>query len=154
MLPLLNKQFDSGPVFIGDLKNHLHQRTLDNYRRLLLRVSRVKDALVPARRTTDAIKIIHPVYNSPRIVAQSGVFTFHSNPWVSLKSYVNVFFQVDRLDIQLLVDWTVPARHKPSIVKDLDRLGINRRSIYPDLDGLAKGLLESEILYRGKKIRM
>jgi hypothetical protein len=46
-----------------------------------------------------------------------------------LKSYVNVFFQVDRLDIQLLVDWTVPARHKPSIVKDFDRLGITGYSI-------------------------
>jgi len=151
MRSLLNEQFDGGPAFIAALKKHLDQVTLDDYRRLLVRVARVKDTRVPPPRTTDAIKIIHPFYNSPRIVAQSGVFTFHSNPWLSLKEYVKVSLHVDRLDIQVLVDWTVPARYKPPIVKELERLGINRRTIYPDLDGLGKGLVESEILYHGKE---
>jgi hypothetical protein len=33
-----------------------------------------------------------------------------------------------------------------SIILDLDRVAINSRTLFPDLDGLARGLWETEIL--------
>ena len=105
----------------------------------------------PVNKTQDAVKILHPFYNSPRIVAQGGIFTFHSNPWVDLKSYVGKSFYRNRLDISHLIEWEIPARAKPKIIQQLDNLGVNRRTAYPDLEGLARGLWETEVLWKGKR---
>ena len=102
--------------------------------------------------TDDAIKIVHPIYNSPRIVSQSGVFTFHSEPSRELECYNSHRFRVERLDIEQLVRWDIEPDAKTSIVQNLDGLGINQRTVYPDLDGLAGGLLQSEVLWRGTAI--
>jgi hypothetical protein len=34
-----------------------------------------------------AIKIVYPFYNSPRLLAQDGAFTIHSNPRRSIEHY-------------------------------------------------------------------
>lgn len=101
--------------------------------------------------TDDAVKILHPFYNSPRIVAQSGVFTFHSNPKTKLDAYKNKLFRRDRLDIKCLIHWDIKAEAKKEILRELDRVAINRRTVYPDLDGLAKGLWETEVLHHGRE---
>jgi len=99
--------------------------------------------------TEDAVKILHPFYNSPRIIAQSGVFTFHSNPKLCLDSYEGKLFRRERLDIQCLIRWDIEAGKKNRIIKELENVGINRRTVFPDLDGLARGLWESEVLWNG-----
>jgi len=33
------------------------------------------------------LKIIYPFYNSPRLVAQDGAFTIHSDPWTSVNGW-------------------------------------------------------------------
>jgi hypothetical protein len=96
---------------------------------------------------SEAIKIIHPFYNSPRIVSQSGVFTLHSDPRRELDSYKDESFRKENLDIHCLICWDIKAEAKKDIIKELDNLGINRRTVYPDLDGLAKGLWETEVLW-------
>jgi hypothetical protein len=89
------------------------------------------------------------VYNSPRLLAQDGAFTFHSNPWKSLESYADeqVVFADEDLDIAKLYWWHIPAKYKINIIKELSGLGITHRSVYPDLDGVARSLLETEVLW-------
>lgn len=102
--------------------------------------------------TEDAVKILHPFYNSPRMVAQSGVFTFHSNPKIKLDSYKDKLFCRNRLDIKCLIRWDIKAGGaKKKILKELEDAGINRRMVFPDLDGLATGLWETEVLHKGKR---
>ena len=38
------------------------------------------------------------------------------------------------------------SKHKTDIVLELERLAINRRILFPDLDGLARGLWQTEII--------
>jgi hypothetical protein len=100
--------------------------------------------------TQDAVKLIHPLYNSPRITAQNGVFTFHSNPRKDLGHYANVAFHRKRLDLQVLFRWDIEGASKPGFIRSLEELGVNARTVYPDLDGLAKSLWQSQVLWRGK----
>ncbi len=99
--------------------------------------------------TEDAVKIVHPFYNSPRIIAQGGVFTFHSDPKQRLDSYQNKLFHRERLDIECLIRWDIKPKVKSKIIKELDNVGINRRTVFPDLDGIARGLWETEVLWNG-----
>lgn len=100
--------------------------------------------------TNDAVKILHPLHNSPRLVSQSGIFTFHSNPRKQLEKYKDVLFDDKRLDIQHLFYWVIPKTAKTQIVRSLTGLGISRRTLFPDLEGLARGLLEVSLLWREK----
>ena len=45
------------------------------------------------------IKIVFPVFNSPRIVAQDGAFTFHSNPWTPIEEYAGKEMWTSRVEI-------------------------------------------------------
>jgi hypothetical protein len=100
-----------------------------------------------------AIKIVHPFYNTPRLVAQDGAFTIHSHPRVSIECYVRQKkeFRDMNLDFDKLYCWQIPKENKPDIVKALSSLGITRRSVYPDLDGIAGSLWETEVLWKGRK---
>jgi hypothetical protein len=100
--------------------------------------------------TKEAIKIVDPIYNSPRIVAQDGAFTFHSNPWRPLESYVGVLFSKPNLDVSGLYRWTIRAIDKPTIIAELSGLGITHRILFPDLDGIARSLWETDVLWKGK----
>ena len=102
-----------------------------------------------AKQTLDAVKIIHPFYNSPRIVSQDGAFTLHSRPARPLDTYAGLRFLEARLDIAHLFRIPVLARGKRRIISELDSLGVNRRTLFPDLDGISQGLWETEVLWRG-----
>jgi len=102
------------------------------------------------RRTEEAVKIVDPIYNSPRIVAQDGAFTFHSNPWRPLESYVGVQFSRVNLDVNALYRWKIRAIDKPTIIAQLSGLGITHRILYPDLDGIARSLWETDVLWTRK----
>lgn len=70
-----------------------------------------------------------PSAQTPRIVAQEGLFTVQPN--VSLP-----------LGDQLLADWrldqiTIPASAKAELIYQLFRQGVHRTSLFPDIDGLA-----------------
>jgi FRG domain len=94
-----------------------------------------------------ALKMIHPFYNSPRLVAQDGAFTFHFDPWNCIKYYAGKEFAQKNLDIEVLYSWTVPKASKVTIIKGLSGLGITQRTLFPDLDGVAKSLWETEVLW-------
>jgi hypothetical protein len=92
------------------------------------------------------IKLVYPFYPTPRLTEQSGVFTLHENPWAELDQLPGRAYREDELDIERLRKWRIPAAHKQGIIHELERLAINTRSLFPDLDGLARGLWQSEIL--------
>jgi len=89
---------------------------------------------------------VFPVNPSPRLTAQSGVFTLHGDPWTDLVKCAGKAYSHKELDIDRLKRWTVPTENKAAIILDLERVAINSRTLFPDLDGLARGLWETEVL--------
>jgi hypothetical protein len=51
------------------------------------------------------------------------------------------------LDIERLYWWCVLMQNKIPIIRELSGLGITHRTVYPDLDGIAKILWETEVLW-------
>jgi FRG domain len=109
-----------------------------------------KDHPLKHRSIKYAIKLIHPFYNSPRLLAQDGAFTLHYNPKRPIEYYEGREFVRETLDIERLYSWRVPAKSKVRIIKDLSGLGITERLMFPDLDGIAKSLWETEVLWLPK----
>lgn len=103
--------------------------------------------LLEARKPS--IKLLHPFYNSPRILAQDGAFTVQNDPWRTLESYAGEPFNQINLDIDRLLRWRIPSTAKTRIIEELSGLGFTHRIVYPDLDGIAQSLWETEVLYRG-----
>jgi hypothetical protein len=92
------------------------------------------------------VKIIYPVYVDQRMLAQSGCFTIQDNPQKGLEDYKAGV----ESDIEALRKWEVPkCKNKSALLEDLQRMSIDHRNLYPDLDGLAKGLWHLEVIKRG-----
>ena len=66
-----------------------------------------------------------PRHITARITAQSGLFTIHPNPYMPFTSD-----KIDRI--------IIPNDVRFTLKKTLNRYGINRVSLFPGLDGLAK----------------
>jgi len=64
-----------------------------------------------------------------------------------------VVFADKDLDIAKLYWWHIPSTNKLKIIKELSGLGITHRSVYPDLDGVARSLLETEVLWSRRATR-
>src|SRR5688572_4503299 len=56
------------------------------------------------------IRVVFPVNPSPRLSAQSGVFTLHGDPWVDVTKCAGKNYADGQLDIARLKRWTVPDR--------------------------------------------
>ncbi|HYC79108.1 MAG TPA: FRG domain-containing protein [Planctomycetota bacterium] len=93
------------------------------------------------------VKIVHPFHNSPRLVAQEGAFTLHAPPWTPLEELAGLPCRASAMDVGELVEWTVPPENKPGLLRELNALGITERTLYPDLDGLARSLWQTEVLW-------
>jgi len=101
-------------------------------------------------RTTSGVKLIYPVYNSERLTAQKGIFTWHSQPQVSLDAQAGQDFEDDKLDVRWLVKWPLAfGKQRSTILQKLERIGFSQRTIFPDLQGITSGLWQSEVLFNG-----
>jgi hypothetical protein len=83
----------------------------------------------------------------PRILAQSSCFTYHPDPRISLEfPNSNKIVNTERLEHQLnyvgihFAIVTVPAKSKDTILFQLSVVGIDRRSLFPNLEGLSYSL--------------
>lgn len=65
----------------------------------------------------------------PRIVHQAGVFTFHAPKTLQLTPDIDTV-----LDLETVV---IDAASRPCIRADLSAYGVNRKFLFPDLDGLS-----------------
>ncbi|HYG24162.1 MAG TPA: FRG domain-containing protein [Verrucomicrobiae bacterium] len=92
------------------------------------------------------IKLVMPFNPTPRMTAQSGVFTIHSDPWTDMVKSAGQPYDPTDLDVSKLIKWTVRSEDKTGIVLDLERLAINSRTLFPDVEGLARGLWQTEII--------
>ncbi len=92
------------------------------------------------------IRLVFPFNPTPRMTAQSGIFTVHGDPWTDMVRSAGQPYPAKDLDIAKLIKWTVASRHKMEIVLDLERLAINSRTLFPDLEGLARGLWQTEVI--------
>lgn len=79
----------------------------------------------------DQIFHITPIVISPRIQVQAGEFTAHPDG----KPIEDHLQENDHL-----LKFIIPLRQRIRILLQLDFLGINRRSLFPDLDGLGQYL--------------
>jgi hypothetical protein len=94
------------------------------------------------------VQMVFPFYPTMRMTAQSGMFTIHSpDYWVDLRGIAKHEFKDTRkrrFDISEGGLWIVPKERKKEILRQLERLGINARTLFPELDGLVRGLMQTE----------
>ena len=81
-------------------------------------------------------KIFRPRIIKQRINNQSGVFSIHSTDEMLQMRYMN---EIDSFD-QKLIKVKIPAAHVREIRTDLDTLGVNAFTIFPELEGLCNYL--------------
>jgi hypothetical protein len=90
-------------------------------------------------REFDRVALLTPRPFDRRIAAQSGVFTFHFHPERALTAtQVNEEARGAAPDGVDLVTIRVPAKAKPSLLRQLNEIGINRKYLFPDLEGLSE----------------
>ena len=92
------------------------------------------------------VKIIYPVFVEQRMLAPAACFTIQNDPKKGLEDYQ----AGGESDIEALRKWEVPkCKNKSALLEDLQRISIDYRNLYPNLDGLAKGLWHLEVIKRG-----
>lgn len=92
------------------------------------------------------VRIIYPFYISQRMIGQKGAFTIHETPRVPIESLTTAEFEQKDLDFVALYKWLVPAGARAALIDELEHMDVNSRRLFPDLDGLAKGLAHAEML--------
>jgi len=94
----------------------------------------------------NGVKLAYPLDVSPRIVAQSARFTIHGKPALPLDEQQRRSSHTPDFDFSWSVKWIIPHKSKGPAITTLERIGVNLRTLYPDLEGLALGLWQTEIL--------
>jgi hypothetical protein len=72
-----------------------------------------------------------------RMIAQSSTFTIHPDPNES-QSILDVL-----TDEKLLCRWIIPAGRKAGLKKDLMALGFTHDTLFPDLEGVSRQIVET-----------
>ena len=73
---------------------------------------------------------INPIHNSERVMLQRGAFTVHGNKK----------FHLDQSQASSLVEINIAASNKERLRKGLVRIGIDRMSIFPEVEHISKHL--------------
>ncbi len=97
------------------------------------------------------IQLVYPMVVASRINAQTAFFTIQENPWTALDKLAGKYYPDDQLHIRELHEFIVPGDVRFKRLADLNRFGVNQRTLFPDYGGLAQGLLDADILRWGKK---
>jgi hypothetical protein len=71
-----------------------------------------------------------------RIAAQQGVFTYHPYPERELEPAIEYSGMHNAFNTNL-VEIVIPKKIKSMLVRDLHVLGINKATLFPDLEGLS-----------------
>ncbi|GAB3722379.1 FRG domain-containing protein [Flavobacterium koreense] len=81
------------------------------------------------------IKILKPTLNNKRIIAQFGWFTIHN---YSLKNKKFIALDEDPIISKKLTKITIPSDLKLDLLNKLTLMGVNAKSIFPDLEGYCR----------------
>jgi len=99
--------------------------------------------VVPDKLTPEQLRVVAKYNPRPfdrRILAQGGLFTCHPQPEVALQAegiQDETIREVSRVDVNLVVI-RVRASLKAILQRQLDDVGINRKALFPDLEGLSE----------------
>lgn len=91
----------------------------------------------------DAFKFIVPPQFDPRIKTQNSVFCCfpHDKLTVKLDLQIKDNLQEKKLsigDMNYIEKWIVPHGNKETILEELNKIGINHATLFPDMDGLGQ----------------
>ncbi len=81
------------------------------------------------------VYVFTPKHIAPRITAQSGLFTVHDEPFSD--------FTHDKLE-----KWVIKKECAIELDITLSTFGIDYRALFPGLDGVARGIVDENILWR------
>lgn len=70
----------------------------------------------------EQVGVLWPPHVSPRVQAQGSIFTIRKDPGIPIEP-----------DMKIKIPW----EQRKNFLRDLDQLNINRRTLFPDLDGVA-----------------
>lgn len=87
--------------------------------------------------TTSSTKVLKPNLNNTRIVAQSGWFTSHM---FASKPSKFVALEKHKRHGSLITQFEIPGKLKANVLMMLDKLGVNNRSLFPDIQGICTHL--------------
>lgn len=79
--------------------------------------------------------VLQPRLNNNRIIAQHGWFTLHC---FSKKSNAFVSLEKNRSVKNYILELEISEMARPYLLNELDKYGINNRTLFPDLEGLCK----------------
>jgi FRG domain len=87
-------------------------------------------------------KFFRPSHLNQRIVVQSGWFSVHRYNKPRSSQGTGRFSRLNRVEgyKKRIKELTIPAQRFSTIRQELDRLGINAATLFPDLDGLSSHL--------------
>ena len=89
------------------------------------------------RRTVD-LRLFYPRPVNRRILVQNGLFSVHPRPEVPLTARsLPIIHHKEIADMPRLARIRIPSAAKSGILRDLDAIGINHYSLFPDADGLS-----------------
>jgi hypothetical protein len=86
---------------------------------------------------TTHTQVFQPRLNNPRIIAQHGWFTLHC---YSKEENAFVAIDADPKTKEHLTEIRIPRENRQEILESLERHGISRRTLFPDLEGLCNHL--------------
>jgi hypothetical protein len=92
------------------------------------------------------VRLVFPFYPTPRMTAQSGIFTIHEKPELDLREIEKDIYEEADCDIESGGAYVIQKDKKPGILRQLERLGVNHRTLMVDLDGIAKGIWHSQVI--------
>ncbi|APV50965.1 hypothetical protein BWI17_15485 [Betaproteobacteria bacterium GR16-43] len=89
------------------------------------RLAREKTNRWPPIYRYNKLALVRPPDISRRVTAQGSMFTIGSDPLVPIKPKVSI---------------RIPFHVREELRRDLDRIGVNKQTLFPDLDGLSAHL--------------
>jgi hypothetical protein len=101
--------------------------------------------VVPDPLKVRGVKIVFPMLLADRLITQSGGFTIQ-DPLTCLMKSAGEGFDEASLDVLEIYKWILPKDSKATIIEELHRVSVNRRTLYPGLDGVGYGLRIQERL--------
>ncbi|HHT9109337.1 MAG TPA: FRG domain-containing protein [Candidatus Wunengus sp. YC63] len=84
---------------------------------------------------------LYPTMNFSRMVAQLSTFKIHPTPSASRQG--NTILDLLGDNKKYLARYIIPYDSKLKLINDLKTLGISRRTLFPDLDGLSQTIIEN-----------
>jgi hypothetical protein len=76
------------------------------------------------------------------MTAQGCVFTYQDRPRTRLERYPLARYPRQYFDLLHIKKWKVPAAKKHELLNKLNDVGINWQTLFPDLEGLGRGIPE------------